>query len=371
MANFFIKRPIFAIVVALVISIAGILSCFSLPIDRYPKITPPQVSVRATYPGADAEVVAQTVAEVIEKNVVGVEGFDSMSSSSNSNGSYSLTVQFLTGTDSDMATVRVQNGVTASDAGLPETVRAIGVTTRKSSGDMALVVSLISPNGTYNDTFLKNYFSINYLDELKSIPGVGTVQEFGSDYAMRVWLDPTRMAQNNMTAGEVIAAITNQNQQIAAGHIGAAPVTKDQPFQYVITAKGRLVTEAEFGDIVLRTNSDGSLLHLKDVARIQLAAKGFDFIARAGEKEAATVAFSLTDDANAVETIGAIKAKLAEDAKTFPDDMTYVINADNTDFIFASINEVIHTFVEALVIVAIIGWVPLQLSTSLVLQSIH
>lgn len=140
MANFFIKRPIFAIVVALVISIAGILSCFSLPIDRYPKITPPQVSVIATYPGADAEVVAQTVAEVIEKNVVGVEGFDSMSSSSNSNGSYSLTVQFLTGTDSDMATVRVQNGVTASDAGLPETVRAIGVTTRKSSGDMALVV---------------------------------------------------------------------------------------------------------------------------------------------------------------------------------------------------------------------------------------
>ena len=360
MANFFIKRPIFAIVVALVISIAGILSCFSLPIDRYPKITPPQVSVRATYPGADAEVVAQTVAEVIEKNVVGVEGFDSMSSSSNSNGSYSLTVQFLTGTDSDMATVRVQNGVTASDAGLPETVRAIGVTTRKSSGDMALVVSLISPNGTYNDTFLKNYFSINYLDELKSIPGVGTVQEFGSDYAMRVWLDPTRMAQNNMTAGEVIAAITNQNQQIAAGHIGAAPVTKDQPFQYVITAKGRLVTEAEFGDIVLRTNSDGSLLHLKDVARIQLAAKGFDFIARAGEKEAATVAFSLTDDANAVETIGAIKAKLAEDAKTFPDDMTYVINADNTDFIFASINEVIHTFVEALVIVAIIVYIFLQ-----------
>lgn len=360
MANFFIKRPIFAIVVALVISIAGILSCFSLPIDRYPKITPPQVSVWATYPGADAEVVAQTVAEVIEKNVVGVEGFDSMSSSSNSNGSYSLTVQFLTGTDSDMATVRVQNGVTASDAGLPETVRKIGVTTRKSSGDMALVVSLISPNGTYNDTFLKNYFSINYLDELKSIPGVGTVQEFGSDYAMRVWLDPTRMAQNNMTAGEVIAAITNQNQQIAAGHIGAAPVTKDQPFQYVITAKGRLVTEAEFGDIVLRTNSDGSLLHLKDVARIQLAAEGFDFIARAGEKEAATVAFSLTDDANAVETIGAIKAKLAEDAKTFPDDMTYVINADNTDFIFASINEVIHTFVEALVIVAIIVYIFLQ-----------
>ena len=160
MANFFIKRPIFAIVVALVVSIAGLLAVFSLPVDRYPRITPPQVSVRATYPGADAEVVAQTVAEVIEKNVVGVEGFDSMNSNSNSNGSYSLNVQFAMGTDSDLATVRVQNGVTASDAGLPDTVRNIGVTTRKSSGDMALVVSFYSPNGTYDKNFLKNYFTI-------------------------------------------------------------------------------------------------------------------------------------------------------------------------------------------------------------------
>lgn len=180
MANFFIKRPIFAIVVALVITIAGALCIFSLPIDRYPKITPPQVSVHATYPGADSEVVAQTVAEVIEKNVVGAEGFDNMSSTSNSNGSYSLSVQFLTGTDSDMATIRVQNGVTAADAGLPDTVRSIGVSTKKSSGDMALVVGLLSPNGTYDDVFLKNYFSMNYLDELKSIKGVGNVQEFGS-----------------------------------------------------------------------------------------------------------------------------------------------------------------------------------------------
>lgn len=360
MANFFIKRPIFAIVVALVISIAGLICIFTLPMDRYPKITPPQVSVRATYSGADAEVVAQTVAEVIEKNAVSVEGFDNMSSSSNSNGSYVLTVQFLTGTDSDMATVRTQNAVTASDASLPDTVRNIGVTTKKSSGDMALVVSLYSPNGTYDKNFLKNYFSMNYLDELKTIKGVGTVQEFGSDYAMRIWMDPTKMAQNNVTASEVISAVTNQNQQIAAGNIGSAPVTKDQPFQYVVTAKGRLVTAEEFGDIVLRTNSDGSLLHLKDVARTELDARNFDFISRAGDYETSAVAFSLTDDANAVETIGAIKAKLAEDAKSFPDDMKYVINADNTDFIFASIKEVLHTFVEALIIVAIIVYIFLQ-----------
>lgn len=360
MANFFIKRPIFAIVVALVISIAGLICIFTLPMDRYPKITPPQVSVRATYSGADAEVVAQTVAEVIEKNAVSVEGFESMSSSSNSNGSYVLTVQFLTGTDSDMATVRTQNAVTASDASLPDTVRNIGVTTKKSSGDMALVVSFYSPNGTYDKNFLKNYFSMNYLDELKTIKGVGTVQEFGSDYAMRIWMDPTKMAQNNITASEVISAVTNQNQQIAAGNIGAAPVTKDQPFQYVVTAKGRLVTAEEFGNIILRTNKDGSLLHLKDVARTELDAKNFDLISRAGDYETSAVAFSLTDDANAVETIGAIKAKLAEDAKSFPDDMKYVINMDNTDFIYASIKEVLHTFVEALIIVAIIVYIFLQ-----------
>ena len=360
MAKFFINRPIFAIVVALVISIAGALCIFTLPIDRYPKITPPQVSVRATYPGADSEVVAQTVAEVIEKNVVGVEGFDNMSSTSNSNGTYSLSVQFLTGTDSDMAAIRVQNGVTASDASLPDTVRSIGVTTKKSSGDMALVIGLVSPNGTYDEVFLKNYFSMNYLDELKSIKGVGNVQEFGSDFAMRIWMDPTKMAQNKITASEVISAVSSQNQQVAAGNISSAPVDKDSSFQYVVTAKGRLVTEEEFGDIVLRTNNDGSLLRLKDVARIELGAKSYDFIARSAGQSSAVLAFSLTDDANAVETIGAIKQKLEEDKKSFPDDMTYVICADNTDFIYASIKEVLHTFVEALLIVAIIVYIFLQ-----------
>ena len=360
MANFFIKRPIFAIVVALVITIAGALCIFSLPIDRYPKITPPQVSVHATYPGADSEVVAQTVAEVIEKNVVGAEGFDNMSSTSNSNGSYSLSVQFLTGTDSDMATIRVQNGVTAADAGLPDTVRSIGVSTKKSSGDMALVVGLLSPNGTYDDVFLKNYFSMNYLDELKSIKGVGNVQEFGSDFAMRIWMDPTKMSQNKITASEVISAVSSQNKQIAAGNISSAPVDQNASFQYIITAKGRLVTEKEFGDIVLRTNDDGSMLRLKDVARIELGAKDYSFISRAAGQESAILAFSLTDDANALETLGAIKEKLKEDAKSFPDDMTYVICADNTDFIYASIKEVMHTFVEALLIVALIVYIFLQ-----------
>lgn len=360
MANFFIKRPIFAIVVALVISIAGLLALFTLPVDRYPKITPPQVNVSATYAGADSDVVAQTVAEVIEKNVIGVEGFNSMSSNSNSNGRYSLTVQFNTGTDSDLATVRVQNGVSSSEAGLPDTVRSIGVTTKKSSGDMALVVSLYSPNGTYDKIFLKNFFSMNYLDELKSIKGVGTVQEYGSDYAMRIWLDPTKMSQNNITAGEVVAAVQTQNSQIAAGSLGTAPIEKNQQFQYIVTAQGRLATAEEFGNIVIRTNSDGSLLRLKDVARINLDARSYDFIARSGNYDTATIVFSLTDDANAIDTIGKIKEKLAEDAKTFPDDIKYVINMDNTDFIYASIKEVMHTFFEALLIVALVVYVFLQ-----------
>ena len=365
MAKFFINRPIFAIVLALVISIAGMLCVFTLPVDRYPKITPPQVSVRATYPGADSEVVAQTVAEVIEKNVVGIEDLDNISSTSNSNGTYSLNVQFESGTDSDMATIRVQNGVSASEAALPDTVRSIGVTTHKSSGDMALVVSLLSPNGTYDETFLKNYFSMNYVDELKSIPGVGSVQEFGSDFGMRIWLDPAKMAQNKVTASEVISAevisaVSTQNRQVAAGNVGTAPVDKNQAFQYIVTVQGRLATAEEFGNIVIRTNSDGSMLRMKDVARIELDAKNYDFIARSGDHESAAVAFSLTDDANAIDTINKIKAKLAEDSKSFPADMTYRISMDNTDFIYASVKEVLQTFFEALLIVAMIVYIFLQ-----------
>lgn len=360
MSKFFIERPIFSIVIALVISIAGILACMTLPVDRYPNITPPQVNVQATYPGADSQVLNDTVAEVIEKQVVSCEGFDNMSSNSNSNGAYSLTVQFKMGTDSDMATVRVQNAVNQAQAGLPDTVKTLGVTTRKSSGDIALVISLSSPNNTYDDTFLKNYFSINYLDELKTIKGVGTVNEWGSDYAMRVWLDPTLMSKNNITTSEITAAISTQNQQIAAGIIGTAPSTSDTALQYIINAQGRLITPEEFGDIVLRTNSDGSLLKLKDVASIALDKKSYDFIARDGNRKSAAFGFSLTDDANAMETINAIKAKVAEDAKSFPEDMTYSINTDNTDFIKASIKEVLHAFVEALALVALIVYIFLQ-----------
>ena len=360
MSKFFIERPIFAIVMAIVISIAGVLCMFTLPVDRYPHITPPQVSVHATYYGADSQVVNDTVAEVIEKQVVSVEGFDNMSSTSNSNGSYSLNVQFKSGVDDDMATVRVQNAVSQATAGLPDSVKTLGVTTQKSSGDMALVISLQSPNNTYDAAFLKNYFSINYLDELKTIPGVGTVTEWGSDYAMRVWLDPMKMTKNNITTSEIVNAIATQNQQIAGGIIGTAPVAQGTALQYIVNAEGRLKTPEQFGEIVLRTNADGSLLKLKDVSRIVLDQRSYDFIARSGNHASSALGISLTSDANAVQTLTQIKEKLAQDAKSFPEDMTYAINMDNTDFINASINEVMHTFFEALVLVAIIVYIFLQ-----------
>lgn len=360
MSKFFINRPVFSIVIALLITIAGLLCMMILPVDRYPQITPPQVSVRASYPGADSDVVEQTVAQVIEKQVIGVEGFDNMASTSNADGSYSLNVQFLSGTDPDMASVRVQNAVAQADAALPDTVRTLGVTTKKSSGDMAMVISLSSPNGTYDSTWLKNYFSMNYLDELKNIKGVGDVQEFGSDYGMRLWLDPTKMAQNNVTAAEVLAAVKSQNQQVAAGNIGSRPLKSDQSFQYTIMVKGRLVTPEEFGQIVLRTNKDGSMLHLSDVARIELDAKDYNFIARGDGKDSTGIGISLTTDANALQTIGAIKEKLAEDEKTFPQDMALDIIIDNTEFIQASVNEVLHTFVEALILVGLIVFLFLQ-----------
>ena len=360
MSKFFIERPIFAIVMAIVISIAGVLCMFTLPVDRYPHITPPQVSVHATYYGADSQVVNDTVAEVIEKQVVSVEGFDNMSSTSNSNGSYSLNVQFKSGVDDDMATVRVQNAVSQATAGLPDSVKTLGVTTQKSSGDMALVISLQSPNNTYDAAFLKNYFSINYLDELKTIPGVGNITEWGSDYAMRVWLDPMKMTKNNITTSEIVNAIATQNQQIAGGIIGTAPVAQGTALQYIVNAEGRLKTPEQFGEIVLRTNADGSLLKLKDVSRIVLDQRSYDFITRSGNHASSALGISLTSDANAVQTLTQIKEKLAQDAKSFPEDMTYAINMDNTDFINASINEVMHTFFEALVLVAIIVYIFLQ-----------
>lgn len=360
MAQFFIKRPIFAIVIALLISIAGALSMWQLPIDRYPQIAPPSVRVIAMYPGANSEVLGETVAQSIEKQIIGIDGFESMTSSSASNGLYMLSILFDTDTDSDLASVQTQNRVAQANAQLPDAVRQLGVSVLKSSGDFALAVTLYSPNGTYDPTFLKNYFSINYMDDLKSIDGVGNVQEFGSDYAMHIWLNPTRMAQYGLTANEIIGAVRSQNQQAAAGSIGLNPAPDSQQFQYAVTVQGRLIQPEEFAAIVVKTNPDGSLIRLGDVARVELGALNQDFIARSNGQPAVGMAFSLTSDANALETVGEIKEKLAQAAQSFPEDMEYRIALDNTEFISASLTSVLETFVEALLLVALIVFLFLQ-----------
>ncbi|MBS5353555.1 MAG: efflux RND transporter permease subunit [Veillonella sp.] len=352
-------QPIFAIVIAIVITLVGLISMMNLPIARYPQISPPTVRVNTAYTGATAQVVNDTVASVIETQIVGVQDMDYMTSSSSSNGSYSLTVQFNQGTDADMDTVNTQNRVQAALAQLPAEVQAVGVTTTKSSGDMAMVFSLNSPDGTYDSTFLKNYSTNYMMDAIKAIKGVGSVQEFGSDYAMRIWLDPAKMQNLGVTISEVTAAIKGQNLQAAAGTVGQNPTNGEQAFQYPIKIEGRLVTPEQFGNIAIKS-SNGKVLHLKDVARIQIGAKGYDFIAKSAHKEVAGFAISLQNDANALETIANVKKVLDEQSKSFPPDMQYNVVVDNTKFVSASIKEVEHTFVEALLLVLIVVYVFLQ-----------
>lgn len=312
MSKFFINRPIFAIVIAIVITMVGILAMVNLPIARYPQISPPTVSVSAHYTGATAQVVNDTVASVIETKIIGVQDMDYMSSTSTSNGTYSLTVQFNQGTDADMDTVNTQNRVQQAVASLPSEVQQVGVTTTKSSGDMALIFSLNSPNGTYDKTFLKNYGTNYLMDPIKSVKGVGSVQEFGSDYAMRVWLDPAKMAKLGVTMSQVTSAIRAQNLQAAAGTVGANPTNGKQAFQYPITIKGRLTTAEEFGNISL-TTSNGTVLHLRDVTSdIGIGAESYGFDAQQEGLDVAGFAISLQNDANALQTIENVEKILEE-----------------------------------------------------------
>lgn len=359
MSKFFINRPIFAVVIALMISLLGILSIIKLPIARYPQISPPTVQVNATYTGATADVVNDTVASIIENQMIGVEDMDYMSSTSTNNGTYSLSIQFTQESDGDMDTVNVSNRVQRALAQLPSEVQQVGVTTTKSSGDMALVFALSSPNGTYSDVFLKNYGTNYLMDAVKSVDGVGSVQEFGADYAMRIWLDPAKMAKNAVTVSDVSSAIRGQNMQAAAGTVGANPTGGDQQFQYPITIQGRLISPEEFGNISIKS-SNGNTLHLSDVARIDLGKKDYSFNAKMDDMPSAGFAVSLQNDANALKTVDNIKKILDEKRATLPPDMEITVVIDNTKFVRASINEVIHTFVEALLLVLLVVYVFLQ-----------
>ncbi|MBP1763691.1 MAG: bepE 2 [Firmicutes bacterium] len=360
MANFFINRPVFAIVLSLIITLLGVISVFNLPVAQYPQISPPTVSVSTSYQGANAEVVDQTVAQIIEEQINGVEGMVSMSSASTDAGSYSLSIQFESGKDSDTAAVQTQNRVASATASLPGTVQTAGVTTRKASQDMALIFNLWSPNDQYSDNFMKNYGNIYLIDDLKRIKGVGDVMAFGSDYSMRIWLQPDKMAQRGIALSAVTNAIETQNVQAAAGTIGKMPVASEQAFQYTARVKGRLSETSEFENIIISSNADGSFTRLKDIARVELGSKEYSYKGMINGHIGAGFAVKLTSDANALETISKVKTALEAAAKNFPPGMEYKIVVDNTKFVRESMIEVAKTFGEALFLVVVVVFIFLQ-----------
>ncbi len=360
MAHFFINRPVFAIVVSIVIVLVGTIAAFSLPVAQYPQISPPTIAVSANYQGANAEVVEQTVAQVIEEQVNGVDGMVYMSSASTDSGSYNLSIQFENEKNADTAAVQTQNRVAQANANLPGTVQAAGVTTAQSSEDMSLIFSLFSPTDKYDANFLKNYGSIYMVDDIKRVSGVGEVQFFGSDYGMRIWLQPEKMAQLGIAVGDITDAIEKQNIQAAAGALGKSPASSQQQFQYTAKVKGRLVDAKEFENIIIRAKSDGSFVRLKDIARVELASRSYDFVSLQNGHTAAVFFIKLKSDANAIETISNVKKVLANAAKDFPPEMEYQVVVDTTEFVRESMEEVLKTFAAALLLVVLVVFLFLQ-----------
>lgn len=360
MAQFFIARPVFAIVTALVILLAGGIAGLQLPIAQYPQITLPTVVVSASYPGASAQTVEQSVAQPIEEQVNGVEGMVYMESTSSSAGTYRLNVTFGLGRNADTAAVQVQNRVAQANARLPSEVTAAGVTTSKSTPDTLLYATIYSPKGSYDSLFLSNYLNINIVEAIKRIDGVGSVQVFGSDFGMRIWLKPDRMAQLGITTSDVAGAIREQNVQAPAGQVGQYPSPPNQAFQYGVEVRGRLVTAEEFGNIVVKAQPDGSLVHIRDLARVELGAKDYSVQARYNGQPTASFGVNLTPEASAVAVSKAIRTELAQLAKTFPPDLAYEVVVDKTVFVTASLDEVVKTLGESLVLVMLVVFIFLQ-----------
>ncbi|MEH6524930.1 MAG: multidrug efflux RND transporter permease subunit [Sneathiella sp.] len=353
---FFITRPKFAFVISIVLTIVGLIGLKALPIEQFPNITPPVVQVTTSYPGANAQVVVDTVASVIEREVNGVDNMIYMSSTSDNNGGYSLTVSFEIGTDPDINTVNVQNRVAQALSSLPEEVTREGVVTQKQSTSMLLVVNLVSPKGTYDRLFLSNYAAINVEDPLKRTNGVGDVSQFGQlDYGMRIWLDTNRLVGFGLTATDVANAIKNQNIQASAGQIGAPPFDGPQQRQYTLEAKGRLNTVEEFGNIIVRANLNGSTVRVKDVARTEISAQYFTSTALVDDAQpTAMIGIYQSPGSNALGTADAIYKEMDLLAERFPEDLEYQILYDTTDYVRVSIKEVVVTLFQALALVAIV-----------------
>ncbi|MGY0777672.1 efflux RND transporter permease subunit [Azospirillum argentinense] len=360
-SKFFIDRPIFAGVLSVALFLAGAISLFQLPISEYPEVVPPSVVVRAQFPGANPKVIAETVASPLEEQINGVENMLYMQSQANSDGNMALTVTFRLGTDPDKAQQLVQNRVAQALPRLPSDVQRLGVTTVKSSPTLTMVVHLLSPNDRYDMTYLRNYAILNVKDRLSRISGVGEVQVWGAgDYSMRVWLDPNKVAQRGLTASDVVAAIREQNVQVAAGVIGASPSLPDTPLQLSINAQGRLTTPEEFGAIILKTGEQGGVTLLRDVARVELAAAQYGLRSLLDNKPAVALGINQSPGANALAISDAIRATMADLKADMPDGVDYSIVYDPTQFVRSSIDAVISTLLEAVALVVLVVIIFLQ-----------
>ena len=360
-SKFFIERPIFATVLALLIVVAGLVMLNKLSVAQYPDITPPTVQVNAVYPGANAETVAQTVGIPIEQQVNGVEGMMYMSSTSSASGMYALTVTFEVGTDIDMATVMVQNRVSVALNSLPEAVKQQGVTVQKKSSNIVMMLTLVG-DSIYDGLYLANYANLNLVDQLTRVPGVGAVNVMGAgDYSMRIWLDPEAMRIRGLSAQQVYTAIQAQNMEVSAGNVGQPfGRTGNNAFQYTLNVKGRLATPDEFGEIILRVEDGGRILRLKDVARIELGSKKYNVVSRLEGRPTAGIAVYQLPGSNSLDVAKGVKARMAELAEAFPHGIRYQVTLDTTEVVHDSINEVMKTFVEATILVVLVMFFFLQ-----------
>ena len=360
-SQFFITRPIFAGVLSIILVLVGALSLNFLPVSEYPEVAPPNIVVRAMYPGANPQVIAETVSTVLEKEINGVSNSIYMYSQATGDGVMTLTVTFKIGTDLDKAQVAVQNRVNQALPRLPEEVRRIGIVTMKSSPDLTMVVHLFSPDGRYDDIYVRNYASMNVKDQLARIPGAGNVTLFGSgDYSMRIWLNPDKVASLGMTPADIIRAIQSQNSQVAAGSIGNQPIANNVPVQLQITTKGRLVTEEEFAKIIIKTGPNGETVELKDVGRIELGASEYALRSTMNNKSAVAVPIFQQPGSNSLQLSAAVRAEMKKLKESFPDGIDYTIAYDPTVFVQQSIDAVIHTLLEAILLVVIVVIVFLQ-----------
>ncbi|MHA6311240.1 multidrug efflux RND transporter permease subunit OqxB [Pantoea sp. USHLN298] len=354
-SRFFIDRPIFAAVLSILIFVTGLISIPLLPISEYPDVVPPSVQVRAEYPGANPKVIADSVATPLEEAINGVENMMYMKSVAGSDGVLVTTVTFRPGTDPDQAQVQVQNRVAQAEARLPEDVRRLGITTQKMSPTLTLVVHMFSPNNTYDSLYLRNYATLKVKDELARLPGVGQIQIFGAgEYAMRVWLDPNKVAARGLTASDVVTAMQEQNVQVSAGQLGAEPLKKQSDFLLSINTQGRLESEQQFGDIILKTSEDGSLVRLRDVARIEMGSGSYALRSQLNNKDAVGIGIFQAPGANAIDLSNAVRAKMDELATRFPNDVKWAAPYDPTVFVRDSIKAVVQTLLEAVILVVLV-----------------